>query len=151
MRYHIGMDQQESNIQEPVAGRIIAGVFGFVFGGIGLTVLGFMWLSPTDGFDSPPLFFRVFASFIAIPFVAIGGTLFYGAITGKALQGRAARQLGRMQTGATTNSGAPSSPAGGYRCPSCGAPLGKDADVSPSGDVKCRFCNTWFNIHRSGT
>jgi hypothetical protein len=39
-----------------------------------------MWSQSFDGFDSPPLFFRVFASFIALAFVAMGGTLAYGSI-----------------------------------------------------------------------
>lgn len=38
----------------------------------------------------------------------------------------------------------------GYDCPSCGAALGKEADVSPSGDVKCGYCERWFNIHSAG-
>ena len=40
------------------ASRIVFGVFGFAFAGIGITLLGFLWLTPFDAFGSPPLFFE---------------------------------------------------------------------------------------------
>jgi hypothetical protein len=129
----------------PPAARFIGGVFGFVFAGIGLTVLAFLWGSSFDEFGSPPLFFRVFGSFIAVAFVAVGGGTLYSMLRG-----------GRVAPGAplepdAIQANAPVASAGGYQCPNCGAPLGAGADVSPSGDAKCSFCKSWFNIHRQAS
>ena len=143
------MTQQEQQ-QDPLrnmpgagAARFVGAVMGFVFAGIGVTVLVFMWGAPFGEFGSPPLFFRIFASFIAVAFVAIGGTSGVMALWGG---GEFASPTNRMR-----DVGAPRSPqavpAGGYKCPNCGAPLGEKADVSPSGDVKCTFCGRWFNVH----
>ena len=124
----------------PMAGRIVGAVFGLVFFGIGLTVIGFMWFGD-DGFGSPPVFFKIFASLIACAFVAMGGTLAAASIKGGSVQvpdvalDQAAREGKPLQV----------SP-GSYLCPSCGATLQK-ADVSPMGDVKCTFCGSWFNVH----
>ena len=124
----------------PMAGRIVGAVFGLVFFGIGLTVIGFMWFGD-DGFGSPPVFFKIFASLIACAFVAMGGTLAAASIKGGSVQvpdvalDQAAREGKALQV----------SP-GSYLCPSCGATLQK-ADVSPMGDVKCTFCGSWFNVH----
>ena len=41
-------------------GRFIGAVFGLVFFGIGLTVIGFLWGAPFGEFGSPPLVFRIF-------------------------------------------------------------------------------------------
>ncbi len=125
------------NSQPPAAGpaRFIGGVFGFAFAGIGLTVLIFLWT--VSGFGSPPLFFRIFGSFIAIIFVAVGGTVFLTALKGPPLVSSSA---------SSRPSGTPAQGAG-YTCPGCGARLDKDADVSPKGDVKCGYCRKWFNIH----
>ncbi len=140
-----------SQVTEKVAGpaRFLGAVFGLVFFGVGLTVIIFMWSQPFNGFDSPPLFFRVFASFIALAFVAMGGTLAYGSIFKGGMMGEvsdladeAIRQRGAQLNGQT------SAASVGYVCPNCGAALGEKADVSPLGDVKCPFCGTWFNIHR---
>ncbi len=121
--------------QPPSTGpaRFIGGVFGFVFGGIGLTVIGFLWMS--RGFEEPPLFFKLVGSFIALTFVAMGGLLFFSSIGKRPLA-----------------SGAPVVPShstsgSGYTCPACGARLGEAADVSPRGDVKCGYCRKWFNVH----
>ena len=140
----------DSSIGESVGAgaRFLGIVFGVAFAGIGLTVLGFMWFTPRHEFGAPPLFFRVFASFIAVPFVAIGGTLAYKSITGKSLQSRLQR-VAPLQGARSPQP--PTSTGATYRCPRCGAPLGKEADVSPSGDVKCTFCDTWFNVHRPTT
>lgn len=119
----------------PGPARFIGAVFGFVFGGIGVTVIGFLWTA--QGFGAPPLFFKIFGSFIALAFVAIGGTLFFSALKGQ-------------PTPSDTSLAPPTSPLGsgaGYTCPACGARLGADADVSPKGDVKCGYCRKWFNIH----
>ncbi len=47
--------------------------------GIGMTVLIFLWSAPFGEFGSPPLFFRVFGSFIALAFVLTGIAIFVGA------------------------------------------------------------------------
>ena len=137
------------------ASRIVFGVFGFAFAGIGITVLGFLWLTPFNQFGSPPLFFRIFGSFIALCFVAMGGTTFVAAIRGNRLQ-RPGTDFDKFNQ--TELEGSPSAPAAplsplNYCCANCGAKLMNQADVSPLGDVKCSFCHQWFNIHRptSGT
>ncbi len=123
---------------EMIMARIIGAAFGLAFGGIGLTILVNMWFMPFGGFGSPPLFFRVFASFIAIPFVAIGAGAVYAAFTGKPMssvshvrhrQSESLERAGNLQT----------------VCPACGAPIGS-AEISPSGDVKCLHCKNWFNV-----
>ncbi len=117
-------------------GRFIGGVFGFAFGGIGLTVLGFLW--GHRGFGEPPLFFKLFGSFIALVFVAVGGAAFFAALKGAPPSAGKAGSAGRdAQTGEDSR----------YKCPACGAGLGEGADVSPKGDVKCGYCRQWFNIH----
>jgi hypothetical protein len=121
---------------------------GFVFAGIGVTVLVFMWGTSFDDFHSPLLFFRIFASFIAIAFVAIGGGIGVSALRGRP-PGAGAGAVPTI-TPATGSRPAAATSAGGYKCPRCAAPLGAGADVSPSGDVKCAFCGQWFNIHRGG-
>ena len=136
----------DPNSQRNVAtgGRIIAGFMGIVFGGIGVSVLGFLWLSPWNQFDSPPLFFRIFGTFIALPFVGFGVMMIVGGLAGGKITNTFSANLGTAQ--AQPNPTA--SIAGNYVCPNCGATLTR-ADVSPMGDVKCEFCGTWFNIHRS--
>jgi hypothetical protein len=121
--------------------RVLGAVVGFVFAGIGVTLLVFMWAAPFGEFGSPPLFFRIFASFIAIAFVAIGGTTGVTALRGGS--------FAVPRPTPPTAGPAPAGPTGGYRCPNCGAPLGDKADVSPSGDVKCPFCGRWFNVNRT--
>jgi hypothetical protein len=124
------------------AARFVGGIMGFVFGGIGLAVLIFLWSAPFDDFGSPPLFFRVFGSFIAIAFVAMGGGVAYTSLRGTA----SASNL--PQAPETPETPSPQATAGGYKCPNCGAPLDKSASVSPLGDVKCPFCHSWFNVHQ---
>lgn len=123
-------------------GRFIGGVFGFVFLGVGLTVLGFLWLTPFNQFGSPPLFFRIIGSFVATAFVATGGGFAYAAITGK-LMNPASRFSSFDQASKSSDMGAGSR----YVCDKCAAPLADGADVSPSGDVKCSHCGSWFNVH----
>lgn len=129
--------------------RFIGGVFGLVFLGIGLTVIGFLWSAPFGAFHSPPLVFRVFGSFIALAFVAVGGGTAYAAIFGKPqqrfMQQVMAMRREQMKTGRDAASKPPTQ--GGYSCDSCGAPLDSSADVSPHGDVKCAHCDRWFNVH----
>ena len=125
----------QARLQPSGPGRIIAAVFGFVFGGIGLTVLGSLW--GERGFGEPPLFFKLFGSFIAIAFVAVGGITLFAAIKGPPALPE--------NTGAASD--ATSHAGSGYQCPACAARLGEGADVSPKGDVKCDYCKQWFNIH----
>jgi hypothetical protein len=125
-------------LEHPPAARIISGVFGFAFLGIGLMTLITLWGAPFGGFHSPPLVFRIFGSFIALVFTVAGGTIAWTAVTSRSA-------LGGLPP-------IPSSPPnrGGrvdYTCPKCSAPLTDKADVSPHGDVKCSHCNSWFNIH----
>ncbi len=102
-----------------------------------MSVIVFLWSQPFGEFGAPPLFFRVFGSLVALPFVAIGGTAAYNAVTGKS--------VGLAGPGKASAKGSPTGV--GYQCPSCGAPLPSDAEVSPHGDVKCSHCNRWFNVH----
>lgn len=121
---------------------IVVLAFFSVFGFIGIAVLVFVW-SPTDPFHTPPLFFRVFASFIACAFMLLGFGLPLSAIV------RARRHGGSIAGHDPASSGpaAPSSGAG-YACPNCGAGLGQGQEVSPGGDAKCGYCHRWWNILR---
>ncbi len=137
----------------PNVGRFVGGVFGFVFAGIGLTVIIFVWSQPS-GF--PPLIFRIFGSFIAIAFVAIGGGTAFAAIKGKgpgglvwgSVVGRM-RELQAQMKSLDAQTGRKDDPSTvGYDCPNCGAALSAADDVSPHGDAKCAHCDRWFNIHK---
>ncbi|MEW4531289.1 hypothetical protein [Maioricimonas sp. JC845] len=125
-------------------------LMGLVPLGIGITVLFFLWSQPFGGFHSPPLFFRVFGSFIALAFV-LQGLAFLFASPEKHL-GRMRSMMERMRHQMPEDLVGTDEPqaGGNYGCPNCGAPLGDDTDVSPSGDVKCPHCARWFNIHRQG-
>lgn len=135
-------------IKVPAAFRFVAGVFGLVFFGIGLTVISFL-NGVSDSFDSPPAIFRIFGSGIGLCFMAFGGTMAFSAITGGGLM-----KAPEIDTGALSrlqqnldSATKPISPSpGSYICPACGATLQK-ADVSPMGDVKCGHCGQWFNVH----
>jgi hypothetical protein len=127
-------------------GRVIGAVFGIAFFGMGLTIIGFLWGAPFDEFGSPPVVFRIFGSFIALVFVAVGGMVALSALTGRNLLGSSAAPA----LDAVNPRGGQGTAPDGYQCPHCGAPLSSQADVSPLGDVKCAFCDRWFNIHRVG-
>lgn len=86
--------------------------------------IGFLW--GERGFGEPPLFFKIFGSFIALAFVGVGGTFFMAAVKGHIAQSGHADSA---HIDAAPPSGA------GYKCPACGARLGESADVSPKGDV----------------
>jgi hypothetical protein len=116
-------------------GRWMVAIVGFIFCGIGLTLLGFFWLSSIADFI--PLFFRIFASFIAVGFVAFGGGTALMSLLG---------QIGSSPI--VTASALLAATPGSYKCTQCGAPLADKSSVSPLGDVKCSFCNAWFNIHQ---
>ncbi|MDA1165803.1 MAG: hypothetical protein O3B13_22115 [Planctomycetota bacterium] len=123
--------------------------------GVGMTVLIGLW---GGGMGNPPIFFRVFGSFVALAFVMTGIGIFTAA--GKIGDpNRMAQSLQEIAKGLSTNlpvtDSAPDTADDvrqtvGYDCPKCGAALGKEAEVSPSGDVKCGYCDRWFNIHQHG-
>lgn len=131
----------------PLVARLVAGVVPLVFGIIGVTFAVSLWSESSDGFGSPPLFFRIFGTLIASVFMLVGFSGAYAVFVRGARPLRAARGLrggGRAPR--------PTSPEGqrGYTCPNCDAALKSEADVSPSGDVRCSYCDRWFNIHRAG-
>ncbi|WP_298867947.1 hypothetical protein [uncultured Gimesia sp.] len=128
------LEEHHKNITK--GARIVGAIFGCVFVCVGFLVLGFLWSQPFGGFGSPPLFFRLFGSLVAIPFVAIGGFTAYSSIMG----------VGISKSNLITSS-AISTKQGSYTCPKCNAPLSDNVDVSPHGDVKCAHCDSWFNIH----
>jgi len=124
-------------------GRALVGVWGLLFLGIGVSVLIFLWIQPFGDFGSPPLFFRIFGSFIALGFVAFGLAMAAGAFA----VGRHMSSEPSIPVDPTSENPHSGSTATSYTCPHCGAPLAEGADVSPKGDVKCTYCKAWFNIH----
>ena len=125
----------------PPTGRFIGAVFGFVFFGIGVTVLILLWGAPFGEFKSPPIFFRIFGSFIALAFVAMGGTLCVASITGRGgLGSRRGLRGGYSSDGATSRPALDAAARSDYHCPHCGAPLADGANVSPHGDARCSYC-----------
>jgi hypothetical protein len=138
------------NVQQgATTARFMGAIMGLVFGGIGLTTLVFLWGSPFGQWDSPPIFFRIFGSFIAIAFVAVGGLAAITALKGGATPGGSLLSQSLAEPGIRPAAGATDEASiASYTCPHCGAPLPAKADVSPLGDVKCPFCNVWFNIHQ---
>jgi predicted RNA-binding Zn-ribbon protein involved in translation (DUF1610 family) len=134
-----------NNIRPPTRlGGIVGVVFGLVFFAIGITVMVAVW-GADDGFHQPPLFFRIFATLIAIPFVAMGGAVAYGCFNAL----RTGQDSASLSTHTPRNSHRTESKQVEYDCPNCGAPISRGADVSPHGDVKCSHCGNWFNIRRS--
>lgn len=130
-------------------GRFVAGLFGVVFFGVGLTVLIFLWSA--SGFGAPPLFFRVVGSLIALAFLGMGGSVAVAAFRGVGpVEGvfDAMREIGDETTESRDSVDSPDSPAH-YSCDACGAPLSEEAEISPSGDVKCTYCKNWFNVRGS--
>ncbi|MBI1310539.1 hypothetical protein GC176_04460 [bacterium] len=128
-------------------------LIGIVPLGVGLSVLGFTWGGGMDGGPGggPPVFFKLFFSFVALGFVLFGLAAFFGPSLLKGQRQQlldAARDLADVARGDSGDT-SQQRPQVGYRCPNCGADLGDGADVSPSGDVKCDYCKRWFNIHQS--
>ena len=123
--------------------KFIGVVMGFIFGCIGLSVLVFLWSQPFGQFGSPPLFFRVFGSFIALAFVTVGFGSAVKAITGvyPELPGSHHGRAGRLDINQ------PRGRAERWSCPNCGASLTEDNEISPSGDVKCLHCESWYNVN----
>ena len=146
-------DPFRKQLQAQSKGQAILGiVFGLVFFGIGISVMAFVWTE--RGFGAPPLFFRIFATLIAIPFVAVGGLAAYGSI--QVLRGNhaAAEQIADLlqhsgQAKMPDDQSLGSGSRVNYTCPACGAPLARGVEVSPHGDVKCIHCGGWFNVHKS--
>ena len=123
------------------ASRILMGVFGMVFAGAGLCMLGLIWGGDSD---DVPIYGKLFGSLICVAFLAFGGFAVFGAFVGgrKGMMSPLSEAIqARMKEGAAAA-------AGSYVCPSCGAALGEKADVSPMGDVKCTHCGRWFNVHK---
>jgi hypothetical protein len=129
--------------QIPGPARFIAGVFGVVFGGVGICLLFLMWGGEAD-FTPVPM--RMFGSLIALAFVAFGGVMVFSVFKSNAMGSIELPDVSDASPGAPLPP--PSSSPAGYVCPRCGAALGTKADVSPMGDVKCPFCAQWFNVHR---
>lgn len=124
-----------------ILGRAIPCIFGL----IGLTVCIFLWAAPFGEWNSPPLFFRVFGTFIGAIFMLFGfGTAIAGPSLLAGVKSLATHHRSRARRSIRTNS------QDSYDCPNCGSGLQSDADVSPRGDVKCAFCDRWFNIHQPG-
>ena len=124
-----------------VGGILFALVFG-VFGVIGLLVIGFLWSQQTGEFGAPPMIVRLVGSAIGLVFVLMGFGGAFGILTGSSRIGSPGGVAGG------DGSAGSDAPVGGYRCPRCGAGLGKQ-EVSPHGDVKCEHCHSWWNIHRA--
>lgn len=123
-----------------------ARIFGACFGGIGLTVIGFLWGAPWNDFHSPPLVFRVFGTFVAIPFVVIGVTALFGKVPSVADRALALKDQLR-ESGLVDDQPARTPPSPGkLKCPNCGSSPSQ-AEVSPHGDVKCDHCSRWYNVH----
>src|SRR6185503_5759769 len=96
----------------PGPARGLLGVVGFVFGGCGLCMLALIWGEESSIMPVPA---RLFGSLICLAFVAFGGTMLFGAITGGGPLGKSTIELPEV----TGDSPAPppsSSPAG-YHCP----------------------------------
>lgn len=119
-------------------------VFISMFGFIGVAVLIFLWSQSSHEFGAPPLIFRLVGSCIALAFIAFGFGLPMTAFRHRPDGTRGEGSDDSAMDEAGTRS---ARPAAGYRCPHCGAGLGKGQDVSPGGDVKCGYCHKWWNIH----
>lgn len=133
--------------QPPAPPKLFGVLFSIIPLGVGLTVLIFLWSKPFDDWDSPPLVFRVFGSFIALGFLLFGGfaaRTFSAAAKGLSSMELIDRQISQAQDASSSQ---PPAAPGRYACPDCGASLDPKAEVSPLGDVKCGYCGSWFNIH----
>jgi hypothetical protein len=141
------MNNRKRIFKAPVdpIGKFVGGAMGLIFAGIGVTVLIFLWGMPFGEFGSPPIFFRIFGSFIALAFVVIGGSSAMAVVfvTDKTNQ----FVDNALEQSDSLTDCIPQNTQTSYSCPKCGAPLGTDADVSPHGDAKCAYCSAWFNIH----
>lgn len=131
----LGIDLMNPAPKPPLFMLLFFSIFGF----IGVAVLVFLWGSGS-GFHSPPLFAKVFGSFIALGFMAMGFGVPLSVI-------KKAKELAKNGGLDPNGPGRVNGPGSGYGCPNCGGNV-KDGEVSPSGDLKCPYCNSWWNIHR---
>jgi hypothetical protein len=147
-------DDPNSNVANLV-GRAVAVVFGITFGGIGLAMIFFLWSQPA-GFGSPPPFFKVVGTLIALPFMAFGAAALLGGLGfAKFAQKQSPQALVERlnEMGREMRREMPQHPAEeavsppNYTCPHCGAPLDSASTASPHGDVRCTHCDTWFSIY----
>lgn len=139
--------RRRDDVASAQVSRVLGIVFGLVFGGIGVTVLAFLWGTPRGEFGAPPLFFRIFGSFTALAFVAFGGAMLYGSIAGVGLDKLSERSGSAGEPTGDRDDTVGETESVRYVCPQCGAPLAAGADVSPHGDARCTFCSCWFNVH----
>src|SRR5262245_14573303 len=95
------------------APRILFGVFGAVFFGAGLCMLGLIW---SEESSFVPVFARLFGSLICMAFLTFGGFMVYGAFTTPKL-------TDAIDLSATAAAGAgsesPTAAPGNYVCPNC--------------------------------
>jgi hypothetical protein len=127
-------DQSSMQNRPPIFVLIFISIFGF----IGLSILIGLWT--TKGFGEPPIFFKIFGSFIAIAFMAMGFGVPITAL-------RKGDSSFSMPNGGHPTASRSPRPPNTYDCPHCGANVGK-VEVSPSGDIKCSYCNEWWNTHQ---
>ncbi len=137
----------------------LARLIGIVPLGIGLSVIAFAWSNQFGGAFGVPVFFRLFFTFVALAFVFTGGGILFGlrsatrsGLVDRVLDLQQQMEAGMKARGMTPPGGpgtftAPRMTSEGYLCPSCNAPIGRQAEVSPHGDVKCAHCGRWFNVH----
>ena len=131
-------DIREVDLPTPAQGRpsgppLTVRIFGVVFALIGASfAVGILSMRTAAG--GPPLPFLAVGVLVCAAFVFLGITVAIG---------RSHRRGFTPPPSVNPDLSAP----GAYACPSCGAALGKDADVSPHGDVRCAYCERWFNVH----
>jgi hypothetical protein len=135
---------ERPTVNVPMMSRVIGATFGFVFAGLGITMITFLWFGFDSDFGKPPLVFRIFGSLISLVFIVAGGSAGLAAVTANP----------RLLAGPAVAAGGaePARPnllaTGPFTCPHCGAAMSGEA--SPHGDVKCAHCGAWFNIHGRG-
>ena len=97
-------------------------IFGITFGGIGLAMIGFLWTE--HGFGDPPMFFKIFGTLIALPFVSFGGMFllagfglrkFAPKLSAQSLAERLKESRDELSDQPKVNSGLSTS----YTCPHC--------------------------------
>ncbi len=117
------MQDPRKRLEEVTTGGAIVGVVsGIAFFGIGLAVLFFMW-SGDGGFHDPPIFFKIFASLIALPFVAVGATIAVGSFKVLTAGENIASTINQLKDAATDEMPQAKSGRAAYVCPRCGSPL----------------------------